>query len=173
MATNKPVKVASAPLTAFERSFGFPMLDRLSREFDTLFDRFGFEKSLFERTPAAMWTPTMEMVTKPNELLVKVDVPGMKKEEVTLEVAEDHLIIRGERKHEAEEKKEGYVRTERTYGTFYRAVPLPEGVNPDLAKATMHDGVLEITMPMAKVEEKKRTIEIAGPVTEPAATKAA
>ena len=172
MATNKPVKVESTPLTPFERSFGFPMLDRLSREFDTLFDRFGFEKPFFERTPAAMWTPTMEMVTKPNELLVKVDVPGMKKEDLTIEMTDEHMVVKGERRQEKEEKKDGYIKTERSYGSFVRTVPLPEGVKPESAKAAMHDGVLEITMPMIKVEPQRRRLEIAEPVP-PATTKAA
>ena len=114
----------------------------------------------------------MEIFTKENEFHVKLDVPGMKKEEVTVEVTEDHLVMRGERKQEKEEKKEGFFRSERSYGSFYRAVPLPEGVKAELAKATMHDGVLEITMPVTKVEEKARKLEIGEPA--PAkATKAA
>lgn len=165
MATNKPVKVESTPMMAWERSFGFPLLNRLSREFDAMFDRFGFEKPMFENAPS-MWTPQLEITTGPDVLSVKVDVPGMKKEDVTIEVMEDHLILKGERKQEKEEKKEGYFRTERTYGSFYRTVPLPEGVKPELAKATMHDGVLEITMPMTKVEAKTRKLEITEPVAE-------
>lgn len=163
MATNKPVKVEPAAVTPWERSFfAFPLFHRLSREFDEMFNRFGLEKPFFEDM-ASMWTPELEMVTKDNALLVKLDVPGMKKEDITLEVTEDHLIVRGERKQEKEEKKEGFFRTERSYGSFYRAVPLPEGVKYELAKATMHDGVLEISMPMAKVEEKARKLEITEP----------
>jgi HSP20 family protein len=75
-------------------------------------------------------------------------------------VLENHLVVHGERKQEKEEKKEGFFRTERTYGGFYRSLPLPEGVNPELAKATMHNGVLEITMPKVKVPEKARKLEI-------------
>jgi HSP20 family protein len=174
MATNKPVKVeATLPkaLVPWENTFGFPLFHRLSHELDTMFDRFGFERPVFENM-SAMWTPEMEIITSENELLVKIDVPGMKKEEITLEVTEDHLVLRGERKHETEEKTEGFFKTERTYGSFYRSVPLPEGVKSELAKATMHDGVLEISMPMTKVEEKSRKLEIAEPAP-PKATKAA
>ena len=172
MATNTPVKAEPTAVTPWERPFfTFPLFHRLSREFDEMFNRFGLEKPFLENTPT-MWTPTLEMLTKDNALLVKVDVPGMKKENITLEVTEDHLIVRGERKHEEEEKTEGFFRTERTYGSFYRAVPLPEGVKPELAKAAMHDGVLEISMPMAKVEGKTRKLEITEP-TPVTATKAA
>jgi len=164
MTTNKPVKVDPVALTPWERTFfTFPLFHRLNREFDDIFNRLGVEKPFFENTPV-MWTPELELVTKDNMLLVKVDVPGMKKEDITLEVTDEHLILRGERKYEKEEKKEGFFRTERTYGSFFREVPLPEGVKPELAKATMHNGVLEITMPVTKVEPKTRKLEITEPV---------
>ena len=100
MATNKPVKVEPVALTPWERSFfAFPLFHRLNREFDEVFNRFGLEKPFFENTPT-MWTPELEVVTKGNAFLVKVDLPGMKKEDITLEVTDEHLILRGERKHE-------------------------------------------------------------------------
>jgi HSP20 family protein len=73
------------------------------------------------------------------------------------------VTLRGERKQETEEKKEGYYRAERTYGTFYRVLPLPEGAKVDEAKAVIRDGVLEITMPTTKVEETKRKLTIEEP----------
>lgn len=174
MSSNKPMKVEQVPprtMTPWESAFGFPMLARLSRDFDWMFGRLGLERPAFEHMPSA-WTPEMEMITKDHEVLVKVDVPGMKKDEITVEVTDDHLVVRGERKQEKQEKKEGFVKTERTYGSFYRMVPLPEGVKSEGAKATIHDGVLEITMPMMKVDTKHRTLEIAEPA-KPASTKAA
>lgn len=65
---------------------------------------------------------------------MKVDIPGMKKDEVTVEVTDDHLVLRGERKQEKEEKKEGFFKTERTYGSFYRMVPLPDGAKSEARK---------------------------------------
>ena len=166
MATNTPVKTATTPfkpVTAFwDAPFGFPLFHRLSKEIDTMFDRFGMEYPNFEKTVPG-WNPELEMFTKDNEFYVKLDVPGMNKEDMTVEVDDNHLVLRGERKQEKEEKKEGYFKTERSYGSFYRAVPLPEGVKPELAKAAMHEGVLTITMPMMKVEEKMRKLEIGEP----------
>lgn len=162
MTTNTPTTVEKAPVTpatAWEGSFGFPLFHRLSRELDQMFERFGMERPVFEERPRT-WNPAVEVSTKGEAFLVKVDVPGMKKEEINVEVLENSLVVRGERTQEKEEKKEGFFRTERTYGSFYRSIPLPEGVNPELAKATMHDGVLEITMPMVKAPEKTRTLEI-------------
>ncbi|MGC4084297.1 MAG: Hsp20 family protein [Vicinamibacterales bacterium] len=108
MASNTPVKPESTSMRTWDRTFGYPLLNRLSREFDAMFDRFGFEKPMFESMPS-MWSPQMEMVTRPNELSITLDVPGMKKDDVTIDVTENHLVVRGERKHEKEEKKEGYV----------------------------------------------------------------
>jgi HSP20 family protein len=100
-------------------------------------------------------------------------MPGIKKDEITIELTDSALIVRGERKSEKEEKKDNVYTTERTYGSFYRAVTLPEGAEFDLAKATLRDGVLEIAMPLAKVEEKTRTLEIVEPAPEPVKAKAA
>ena len=144
----------------------FPLFHRLSRELDAMFDRFGIEHPVFEST-GSDWNPAMEVTTKNNEFCVKVDVPGMKREDISVEVDNNRVVLRGERKQEKEEKKEGYFKSERTYGSFYRALPLPEGVKPELAKAAMHDGVLTITMPMTKVEQTMRKLEIG----EPAPTK--
>jgi HSP20 family protein len=85
----------------------------------------------------------------------------LKKEDVKVEVTDGHLAISGERKRETEEKKEHFYRSEREYGRFYRAVPLPEGVKLEDVKATFTDGVLEVSVPLpAKAETKVRTIEI-------------
>ena len=143
----------------FEGTFNFPMFRRLGREIDFLFDRFGLERSFFE--PAeTVWTPDVEMFRHDNAIVVRADVPGMTRNDLTIEVTDGQLVLRGERKQEKEEKKEGYYRAERTYGAFYRTLPLPEGVKVDEAKATIKDGVLEVTIPAPKVEETKRTLTI-------------
>lgn len=165
MVSNTPVKAETTSVKRttpmWESPFGFPLFRGLSRELDAIFDTFKMEKPFFEPTDR-LWNPEMEVETRGNEFRVTLDVPGLKKEEVTVEVGDGHLILRGERKHETEEKKEGYFKTERMYGSFYRAVPLPEGVKPEEAKAGMTDGVLTITMPMAMVTNANRKIEIGG-----------
>lgn len=78
-----------------------------------------------------------------------------------VEVADGQLAISGERKSEAEEKKENFYRCEREYGSFYRAVPLPEGVKLEDVKAMFSDGVLEVSVPLpAKPETKARKVEV-------------
>ena len=170
MDTKKPgrTEVERALPKTFEGAFNFPMFRSLGREIDFLFDRFGLERTFFE--PAeTVWTPDVEMFRRDNTIVVRADVPGMKREDVSVEIAEGQVVLRGERKQEKEEKKDGYYRAERTYGSFYRTLTLPEGVTVDEAKATLKDGVLEVTLPTAKVEDKKRTLAIEEPV--PAATK--
>jgi HSP20 family protein len=169
MFTNKLVKtepVLPKPFSVFEGSLAFPLFQRLNRELNEMFNNVGME-GIFTEPAISVWTPDVEMLTKNNELIVRADVPGLKKEDITIEVTEDALILKGERKHEKEEKREGFYRTERVYGSFYRTLPLPEGVKTENAKAVVHDGVLEITLPIATVEAKTKKLEI----TEPTAAK--
>lgn len=170
MDTRKPATEEIVPGVPhlFEGAFNFPMFRRLGREIDFLFDRFGLERTFVE--PAeTVWTPDVEMFRRDNALVIRADVPGMTKNEVTVEVTDGQLVLRGERKQEKEENKEGYYRAERTFGAFYRTLPLPEGTKIDEAKATIKDGVLEVVVPTMKREEKTRTL----PIEEPAATTAA
>jgi HSP20 family protein len=111
------------------------------------------------------WTPGIDVFEKDNQIVTRVDLPGMKKEDVKIEVTDGHLAVSGERKHEAEEKKDNYYRCEREYGSFFRSVPLPEGVKLEDIKATFADGVLEVRVPLpAKAEPKVRKVEIEEPV---------
>lgn len=104
------------------------------------------------------------MFEKDHRLVTKIDLPGLKKEDVKVEVTDGHLAISGQRKSEAEEKKDDFYRCERQYGSFYRVVPLPEGVKLEDVKATFSDGVLEVSVPLpAKIEAKPRTVEIQEP----------
>jgi HSP20 family protein len=111
-----------------------------------------------------VWAPQLEVFERNQKFVVRVDLPGLKKEDVKIEVAHDELTIEGERKLEKEEKKEeGLYRTERTYGEFFRRIEVPEYVKAEQAVATFKNGVLEIEMPVIPVPEvKKRTVEITG-----------
>jgi HSP20 family protein len=103
------------------------------------------------------------MFEQGKNVIVRADLPGLTKDDVNVEVADNGITIEGERKKETDEKGEGYYRSERTYGRFFRRVPLPEGVKAEDAQATFSNGVLEITIPTAKTEQRKsRRLEIAG-----------
>jgi len=114
--------------------------------------------------PARTWVPKVDVFEQENRLVTRVDLPGIKKEEVTVEVADRYLVLSGERTREKEEKKDNVFRTERDYGRFYRAVPLPEGVKPEDVRATFADGVLEVNVPLpARLAPTVRKIEIGEP----------
>src|SRR4029450_2748845 len=110
-----------------------------------------------------MWAPQIEVFERNEKFIVRVDLPGLKKEDVKIEVTHDELTIEGERKLEKEEKKEGGYRSERAYGTFFRRVLIPDHVKAENTIATFKNGVLEIEMPTIPIPEvKKRTVEIKG-----------
>ena len=153
----------------------FHMLDRFAQEMDRVFDDFGLGRSWMRprfsynwlrpwHEEAWEWVPKLDMFQRNNELVLRTDLPGLTKDEVKVEVTEDKITIQGERKKEFKEEKEGVYRAERSYGSFYREVALPEGAMTDQAKATFKDGVLEITMPAPPESVKKiRRLDIAEP----------
>jgi HSP20 family protein len=121
-----------------------------AQEMDRMFGDFGLRSrwpftSLAE-TESAFWAPDLEVTQDQGKLQVRLDLPGLRKDDVKVEITDEALIVQGERRQEEEKKDKGYYRTERSYGRFYRSVALPEGAQPESATATFADGVLEITM---------------------------
>jgi HSP20 family protein len=155
---------------AVTSSSPFAFMRRFAEEMDRLFADFGVGASSllprlelpFERAGAApaAWSPTVEVAERGGKLVVRADLPGLSKNDVQVEVTEDEIRIRGERRHEREEKRKGFYRSERSYGSFYRAIPLPEGVDPEQAKASFRNGVLEVTLPAPPAPAKGRRIAI-------------
>src|SRR3989454_11658851 len=161
--TNRGEELASRVATT-----PFAFMRRFGEEMDQLFEDFGFGSGWLAPVFAggfgdSFWSPQVEMIERDGELVVRADLPGLTKDDVKVELADNAITIEGERKGEHEEKGEGYYRSERSYGKFYRRLPLPEGIDPRNANASFSDGVLEITMPAPKREERKsRRLEIHG-----------
>jgi HSP20 family protein len=151
----------------------FTLMRRMAEDMDRIFQDFGFgpsgvglapslgaglDRELWREASAldqTAWTPQVEAFRRGDKLVVRADLPGLKKEDVEVEVDDGVLTISGERSEEREEDREDYYRSERSYGQFYRAIPLPEGVSGDQCEASFRDGVLEVTLPAPKQPERK------------------
>ena len=133
----------------------------LQREMNELFEGFSLgkwndrEDSLFE----GAWSPAIDVHESKDSVVVRADLPGMKKEDIEVSIQDGVLVIRGEKKEEAERKEKNTVRTERFYGSFHRAVSLPAAVDDAKGKATYKNGVLELTLPKRE-EAKPKQIKI-------------
>ena len=126
------------------------------RDVESYFNRF-FEDTNGDFLEAfeSEWKPAMDISETDEAYLIEADIPGLKKEDVKIEVMDDVVTIKGERKSEKEEKdkKKGYHRVERSYGGFIRTIRVPGGVKGDEVTAKFEDGVLKVTLP--KPEEAK------------------
>ena len=150
----------------------FRLMRRLNDDLDRLFENFGFGR-LFPETNLptgvarfggqegvpALWSPHIEMFEQNGKLVVQADLPGLRKEDVHAQIEDDAVIISGERQQETRQNEGGRYLSERAYGSFYRVIPLPEGVDAASAIATFSDGVLRIEMPSPK-RQRGRTLEI-------------
>ncbi len=107
------------------------------------------------------WLPSIDVMDGDEKIVVRADLPGLKREDIDVVVENDMLIIRGHRQEEKEIDEKYYRQSERMTGDFYRSIKLPEGVDADSIEATYTDGVLEVTIPLpATPEPKKLKVEV-------------
>jgi HSP20 family protein len=137
---------------------------RMSEEMDQLFESLGGGRTAPVRQPgpsafgiaAPMLVPHIEVEQRGGDLVVRADLPGLKAEDINLSVDRGRLTISGERRQENREEREGFIRSEVSYGTFYRTIPLPEGADENRVAATFRNGVLEITIPVSEREQGRK-----------------
>jgi HSP20 family protein len=135
-------------------------LERFRSEFDDLIERFGFDRDWFGRLPLGReffsdWEampkrPAIETRVEEGKLIVRADLPGIDPKDIDIKVVGEVLTVKGSREEKRETKKADYLRREIRYGAFERSIGLPEGIKAEDLKATYHDGVLELTVPMPK-----------------------
>jgi HSP20 family protein len=128
-----------------------PFSTEFSRLFNSLWD---------QPVTSRRWVPEMDLIETDDHYLLTADLPGMQQSDVSIELGDGMLTIAGERKIEYERKDKGFFRLERSFGKFSRSLTLPDGVDPDKIEATLHDGVLEVTVPKPE-QRKPRRIEVA------------
>ena len=155
----KPAEVAKWP--------GFDMPSFGSNWFElnpfALMKKFGvgldhaFHMSMAEN---GMWAPTVEVKEAGGKFRVSAELPGVKPNDIKVHVSEDAVTLEGERRHEREESRDGMYHSERSYGRFYRSIPLPKDANGEKATASYTNGILEITIPVPESKTKPREIPV-------------
>jgi HSP20 family protein len=135
----------------------FTMMRRMMEDFDRAWSGFGTGQ-----TAGGMmaWSPAVEVRERDGNLIVCAELPGLSKEDVRVEATDDAIVIEGEKKQEYKSDEGGVHRSERSYGRFYRAIPLPEGTHAEQAKAKFNNGVLEVTVPLPQQRSSRRQIQV-------------
>jgi HSP20 family protein len=130
-------------------------------ELAALRTRFDLDRMFDEFTNGdqGTWTPAIDVVRDNGNLVVRAEIPGIKPEEVKIEVHDDILTVSGEHQERKEQKDGDYVRRERRYGAFSRSMALPAGVEAKKIKASTRDGIVEVTIPLPK-DAKRETVTI-------------
>jgi len=130
------------------------MREDMERLFDSMLGRYPRERE------QALWAPAVDVEETNDAMVIRAELPGMKREDIKVRVAEDTVTISGERKYEAEQKDRTFHRVERAYGTFQRTIVLPVSVQGDKAAASYKSGVLELVLPKAeRVKAREITVE--------------
>jgi len=153
----------------------YSLMRRISDEMDRIFDAFGVGRGFGMSTlepggvlrrygdadaAASRWSPHVEVDERDGKLRIAADLPGVRKEDINIQIDHDAVTLQGQREQERRSEERGYFRSERSYGSFYRVIPLPEGANADAATASFRDGVLEIDVPVTR-RARGRKLEIA------------
>jgi HSP20 family protein len=153
--------------TELPRSQSWPtMMRRFADDIDRLFE--GLAPSSMLRSGWTGWTergqfsPEIDIFERDGKLVVRADLPGMTKDNVRVDITENAVIIEGERKYDYETNERGVYRAERSWGSFRREIPIPDGVKTETANAKFRDGVLEVTMDASQMAKSRRRIEIQG-----------
>jgi len=134
------------------------MQDQIDRTFSSLWGGPATESGMINPSE---WAPAVDVFQRGNDLVIRADLPGLTKDDITVDVADDEVTIRGERRYDHEEEKDGVFRSERSYGSFYRMIPLPQGAIADSAKATFNNGVLEVRLQAPSTDVRRgRRVDI-------------
>jgi HSP20 family protein len=150
---------ALAPTRTLPNLRRFDPFNLLEAPFNRFFEGWNLTPFAEETFPLTKWAPVCDIYETEKEIMVKAELPGVKKENVSVSIENNLLTLYGERKFEEETKKENYHRVERTYGEFMRSFTLPAFVDNAKIQAEFKDGILTLTLP--KLEEAKpKQIEV-------------
>ena len=154
-------EVVPYPFGGIQRDFD-RMMERFEREFEDFWDipsmwRHGLRRPRFPLMPfREPMMPKLDLEDRGKDYRLTADLPGFSKEDIELEVSEDSIVVHAKKSLAKEEKDKNYVRRERSAQTYYRRVPLPQKVRSDDAKASLNNGLLEVTLPKKEPKETKK-----------------
>ena len=134
----------------------FEDLTRLQREVNRLFEDNSRTGRASEPASTRTWAPVVDIFEDQNEIVVRAELPGIKQEEIDIELTGDTLTLKGERKFGDAERREGYVRVERAYGQFQRSFTIGVPVQNDAVTASYKDGLLEVHLPKSEATKPKK-----------------
>jgi HSP20 family protein len=171
-----PSRRSSSRMSGYDDSMmtlnPFHMFRRLNDEMDRWFDRAvngGYQSQQGDSMQSLQqqynrpgtWSPRVEAFQRGDEFIVRAELPGLKREDVRVNITEDSIVLEGERRDEFENTHGDVYHSERSYGSFYREIPLPEGAITDNANATFRNGVLEVKLQAPPNEVRRgRSVEI-------------
>jgi HSP20 family protein len=138
----------------------FSMMRRFSEEMDRTFGR-AFGPSRFG-ADSSMWMPAVEVRKHDHTLDITAELPGLKKEDLKVEFTDDGIVIEGEKRRQYQSDERGIRHAERSYGRFYRLIPLSGGADPQKAEAEFKDGILHVQVPVSEEKRRQREIPIKG-----------
>ena len=147
------------PFGSVDRWDPFRHLGDIQGEVNRLFDAFSGRSMPTTGAQGRSWMPPVDMHDTSDELVLRVEVPGVREKDIVVSITGDFLTIKGERRSDPENKDQRFLHVERAYGQFERLIQLPMAVQSDKVKASYRDGVLEIRLPKAE-ELKPREIKI-------------
>ena len=146
------------PLSTFFGGSPFALFRRLSDDMDRLFFGGGQGLASFGNL-GARFLPNVDVEERDDRIVVRADLPGVRPDDFRVDIEDDALVLQGERRSEREETRGGIRRSERSYGSFRRVIPLPPGANTEAAEARFQNGVLEIEIPVQQ-QSRSRRLEV-------------
>lgn len=143
-------------MTNIVRFDPFEDFTRLQREVNRLFEDNSRANRAAEPASTRAWAPMVDILEDQNEILVRAELPGIKQDDIDIELKGDTLTLRGERRFDDTQRKENYVRMERTYGQFQRAFTIGVPVKSEAVTADFREGILEIRIPKSEETKPKK-----------------
>lgn len=126
--------------------------DRMNRLFEQTLSRSRTEDGI----SASTWAPAVDIYETPETIVMKADLPGLTREDIEIEIRDNTLTVKGERRLAKDVQQESYLRIERAYGAFQRSFTLPTSVRQEEIRASFRDGVLELLLPKAEEAKPKK-----------------